>query len=115
MIGGFASIRGADSQDEARVKRRNCFALRAGFKICQPNIAGLRRHRLVDQRNVIHGTWPLYPLYFDLKPQPSNLGAVGYVALQQAGCEPLPAIPRAIFRLFRIRDAAVALHPCRDL
>lgn len=57
-----------------------------------------------DQVVVNHGTTPLDQLYFDLKPQSANKGAVDYEAL--IAVRPQPA--REGFQLFRIGDAVEA-------
>ena len=67
-----------------------------------------RRERLVDQVIVNHGTRPLDELYFELKPQSSNLGEVDYEALATGGQQALDRNPDGQFRLFRIGDAVAA-------
>ena len=57
-----------------------------------------------DQIVVNHGTQPLADLYFDLKPQSANLGAVDYDALIDSRPQTLNGGP-AGFQLFRIGDA----------
>lgn len=57
-----------------------------------------------DQVVVNHGTTPLDQLYFDLKPQSANKGAVDYEAL--IAVRPQPASPG--FQLYRIGDAVEA-------
>ena len=66
------------------------------------------RERLVDQVIVNHGTRPLDELYFELKPQSSNLGEVDYTALSTGGLQTLAPNPAGAFRLFRIGDAVAA-------
>ena len=66
------------------------------------------RERLVDQVIVNHGTRPLDELYFELKPQSSNLGEVDYEALSTGGLQTVTRNPGASFRLFRIGDAVAA-------
>ncbi|WP_340159944.1 N-methyl-L-proline N-demethylase HpbA [uncultured Hoeflea sp.] len=68
----------------------------------------VRRERLVDQVIVNHGTRPLDELYFELKPQSSNLGEVDYEALTTGGMQELRPNPQGAFRLFRIGDAVAA-------
>ena len=53
---------------------------------------------------VNHGTLPLDDIYFDLKPQSENLGAVDYDALVAGKPQTLNGGP-AGFKLFRIGDA----------
>jgi N-methyl-L-proline demethylase len=60
-----------------------------------------------DQIVVNHGTQPLADLYFDLKPQSRNLGAVDYDALIEGRPQGLNGGP-AGFRLYRIGDAVEA-------
>jgi len=65
----------------------------------------LAREAHYDQVVVNHGTQPLADLYFDLKPQSRNLGAVDYDALTQEG-DPFPnRNPEGKFTLYRIGDA----------
>lgn len=64
-------------------------------------------NRDVDQVVVNHGTAPLDDLYFELKPQSSNLGAVDYDALI-AGRRQDRAGGSGTFQLFRIGDAVSA-------
>lgn len=68
----------------------------------------MTRERLVDQVVVNHGTRPLDDLYFDLKPQSRNLGAVDYDTLIAGGAQDAAANPDGRFRLFRIGDAVAA-------
>ncbi|VDC33661.1 N-methyl-L-proline N-demethylase HpbA [Pseudogemmobacter humi] len=68
----------------------------------------VRRERLVDQVVVNHGTRPLDDLYFELKPQSSNLGEVDYEALATGGLQKVSRNPEGAFRLFRIGDAVAA-------
>jgi NADPH-dependent 2,4-dienoyl-CoA reductase/sulfur reductase-like enzyme len=70
---------------------------------------GVEQHRTFDQIVVNHGTVPLDELYFELKPQSTNLGAVDYDALvagrpQSAGRE-ARRNPAGLFELYRIGDA----------
>lgn len=66
------------------------------------------KQRLVDQVIVNHGTRPLDELYFELKPQSSNLGEVDYEALSTGGVQAVAANPEGSFRLFRIGDAVAS-------
>ena len=70
--------------------------------------SGVSRERLVDQVVVNHGTRPLDELYFDLKPQSSNLGEVDYTALATGQAQTISRMPHSSFRLFRIGDAVAA-------
>lgn len=63
--------------------------------------------RSFDQVVVNHGTAPLDELYFALKPQSSNLGAVDYDALIGSQPQTMAGGP-AGFQLFRIGDAVEA-------
>ena len=60
--------------------------------------------REFDQIVVNHGTQPLADVYFDLKPQSENLGAVDYEALIAGKPQSLNGGPKG-FKLFRIGDA----------
>ncbi len=64
----------------------------------------LRQERVFDQIVVNHGTQPLADLYFDLKPQSENLGAVDYEALVAGRPQDVNGGPKG-FRLYRIGDA----------
>ncbi len=66
--------------------------------------SGATQERLFDQVVVNHGTQPLAEVYFDLKPQSSNLGAVDYDALIEGHVQELAGGPPG-FQLFRIGDA----------
>ncbi|WP_342644264.1 NADH:flavin oxidoreductase [Rhodoligotrophos ferricapiens] len=81
--------------------------------------------RLVDQVVVEHGTLPLDELYFALKDQSVNRGAVDYDALVAGRPQQLRGNPDGLFQLFRIGDAVAsrnihaaiydALRLCKDL
>jgi len=60
-----------------------------------------------DQIVVNQGTQPLADLYFDLKPQSENLGAVDYEALIDGRPQPAGDGPKG-FTLYRIGDAVEA-------
>ena len=80
----------------------------------------VRKERRVDQVVVNHGTRPLDELYFELKPQSLNQGAVDYTALLAGETQPFTPVTedtRAAqatsgaargFQLFRIGDAVSA-------
>jgi hypothetical protein len=68
----------------------------------------LRRERRYDQIVVNHGTLPMDELYFDLKPQSRNLGAVDQAALIAGLPQELAVNPEGGFQLFRIGDAVSA-------
>lgn len=67
----------------------------------------MRHERHFDQIVVNHGTQPLVDIYFDLKPQSENLGAVDYEALIAGRPQTMDGGP-AGFRLYRIGDAVSA-------
>ena len=67
----------------------------------------LAKTQTYDQIVVNHGTQPLADLYFALKPQSENLGAVDYEAFIAGAAQTLNAGP-AGFQLFRIGDAVEA-------
>jgi 2,4-dienoyl-CoA reductase-like NADH-dependent reductase (Old Yellow Enzyme family)/thioredoxin reductase len=67
----------------------------------------LAQERHFDQVVVNHGTQPLDAIYFDLKPQSENLGAVDYDALIDGRPQTLNGGP-AGFRLYRIGDAVAS-------
>lgn len=70
---------------------------------------GVEHYRSVDQIVVNHGTVPLDQLYFELKPQSRNLGAVDYIALvagrSQSTAREAGRNPLGQFELYRIGDA----------
>ncbi|MCP4331903.1 MAG: FAD-dependent oxidoreductase [Gammaproteobacteria bacterium] len=68
----------------------------------------LRQQRSFDQVIVNHGTIPMDDLYFELKPQSSNLGAVDHDALIAGQVQTLNGNPDGEFQLFRIGDAVSA-------
>lgn len=61
-----------------------------------------------DQVVVNYGTLPLDDLYFDLKPQSRNLGAVDHDALIEGRPQEISRNPEGRFQLFRIGDAVSA-------
>ena len=65
----------------------------------------LNIQRDFDQIIVNHGTIPLDDLYFELKPESTNLGAVDYDALIEGKPQRLNENPAGQFQLFRIGDA----------
>ena len=68
----------------------------------------LIKQRSFDQIIVNHGTIPMDELYFELKPQSSNLGAVDQDALIAGEPQSLNTNPHGKFQLFRIGDAVSA-------
>jgi 2,4-dienoyl-CoA reductase-like NADH-dependent reductase (Old Yellow Enzyme family) len=64
--------------------------------------------RLVDQVVVENATLPLADLYFALKEESSNRGAVDYDALISGRPQSLRANPAGRFQLFRIGDAVAS-------
>ncbi len=68
----------------------------------------LVERRVFDQVVVNHGTLPLDELYFALKDQSSNLGAVDYTALVGGQEQSLQPNPDGQFALYRIGDAVAA-------
>ena len=68
---------------------------------------GVYQQRLVDQVVVNHGTRPLDELYFELKSNASNQGAVDYDALLAGQPQGQP-VAGSGFQLFRIGDAVSA-------
>jgi 2,4-dienoyl-CoA reductase-like NADH-dependent reductase (Old Yellow Enzyme family)/thioredoxin reductase len=67
---------------------------------------GVSKERRIDQVVVNHGTRPLDEVYFELKPQSANLGAVDYNALLAGQAQADPGTGG--FQLFRIGDAVSA-------
>ena len=71
--------------------------------------SGMKEERRVDQVVVEHGTTPMEELYFALKPQSRNLGAVDYTALRDGKGDLFPVKnPAGRFTLYRIGDAVHA-------
>lgn len=64
--------------------------------------------RHVDHVVVDHGTQPLDELYFALKPDSSNLGAVDYGALMAGRAQAVVRNEQGSFQLFRIGDAVAS-------
>ncbi|MCA8091690.1 NADH:flavin oxidoreductase [Burkholderia anthina] len=69
---------------------------------------GIRNDRRYDQIVVNHGTIPMDELYFALKPQSTNLGAVNYDDLIDGKPQVENRNPGGRFQLFRIGDAVSA-------
>ncbi len=83
------------------------------------------KHRQVDQLVINHGTIPLDDVYFELKPDSSNLGEVNHADLIAGRTQNSVKNPEGDFQLFRIGDAISArnthaaiydaLRLCKDL
>lgn len=69
---------------------------------------GVSRERMVDQVVVNHGTLPLDDLYFELRPQSRNAGAVDYDDLIDGRPQDRVVNPSGRFQLFRIGDAVAS-------
>lgn len=67
-----------------------------------------RSTKIYDQVVINHGTLPMDDLYFELKPQSSNLGAVNYEALIAGKAQAMHTNSEGAFQLFRIGDAVSA-------
>ncbi|GGK70856.1 NADH:flavin oxidoreductase [Amphritea balenae] len=65
----------------------------------------LDKSRIVDQVVINHGTIPMDELYFDLKPDSTNLGEVNYEDLIAGKVQHQINNPNGDFQLFRIGDA----------
>jgi len=68
----------------------------------------LSKQRSFDQIIVNHGTIPMDEIYFELKQQSCNLGAVDQDALLAGEPQSLNSNPQGKFQLFRIGDAVSA-------
>ncbi|MDE1169411.1 MAG: NADH:flavin oxidoreductase [Pseudomonas sp.] len=66
------------------------------------------RTRTVDQVVINHGTRPLDELYFELKPDSTNGGAVEHLDLIASQPQHVVTNPNGRFQLFRIGDAVAA-------
>lgn len=66
---------------------------------------GVAKQRSFDQIVINHGTIPLDDLYFELKPDSSNLGEADYTDLIDGKPQVLERNPHGAFQLFRIGDA----------
>ena len=64
--------------------------------------------RIVDQVVIEHGTLPLDDVYFDLKPESRNLGALDLGALRDGQSQTLSSNPDGAFQLFRSGDAVAS-------
>jgi 2,4-dienoyl-CoA reductase-like NADH-dependent reductase (Old Yellow Enzyme family)/thioredoxin reductase len=69
---------------------------------------GVRKERRIDQVVVNHGTLPNDELYFALKPNSRNLGAVDHDRLIAGLPQNSAANPQGRYQLFRIGDAVAA-------
>jgi len=69
---------------------------------------GVRKERRIDQVVVNHGTLPNDELYFTLKPNSRNLGAVDHDRLLAGHPQNSAANPDGSYQLFRIGDAVAA-------
>jgi len=80
---------------------------------------------LVDRVVIEHGTLPADELYFELKPQSSNLGEVDLDALIAGRPQNKVSNPDGRYELFRVGDAVASrnihaaiydsLRLCKDL
>lgn len=69
---------------------------------------GIARQHRFDQIVVNHGTIPLDELYFELKPNSSNLGEMSHDQLLSGEPQSVVRNPDGRFQLFRIGDAVAA-------
>ncbi len=69
---------------------------------------GWTKRQRFDQIVVNHGTRPLDDIYFELKPQSSNLGEVDQAALVAGKPQMIATNATGKFQLFRIGDAVAA-------
>ncbi|MFF0952406.1 FAD-dependent oxidoreductase [Rhizobium leguminosarum] len=69
---------------------------------------GIARQQSFDQIVVNHGTIPLDELYFELKPNSSNLGEMSHDQLISGEPQSVIRNPDGKFQLFRIGDAVAA-------
>ncbi|WP_064684001.1 NADH:flavin oxidoreductase [Rhizobium bangladeshense] len=69
---------------------------------------GIARQHNYDQIVVNHGTIPLEELYFELKPNSSNLGEMSHDQLLAGEPQSVVRNPEGKFQLFRIGDAVAA-------
>ncbi|NYT33504.1 NADH:flavin oxidoreductase [Rhizobium sp. WYCCWR 11128] len=69
---------------------------------------GIARQHSFDQIVVNHGTIPLDDLYFELKPNSSNLGEMSHDQLLSGEPQSVIRNPDGKFQLFRIGDAVAA-------
>ncbi len=70
--------------------------------------SSLTKTRDYDQIVVNHGTIPMDDIYFDLKPQSSNLGELDQAAFIAGEPQEVRSNPNGNFQLFRIGDAVAA-------
>ncbi|MHA6642517.1 oxidoreductase [Mesorhizobium sp. A623] len=69
---------------------------------------GVARERHVDQVVINHGTIPLDELYFELKPQSSNLGVLDHGDFIEGKPQASAGNRQGAFQLFRIGDAVAS-------
>jgi N-methyl-L-proline demethylase len=86
------------------VERADC-ELRA---VIGSDYGGVRKERRIDQVVVNHGTLPNDELYFTLKPNSRNLGAIDHDRLIAGHPQNSAANPQGQYQLFRIGDAVAA-------
>lgn len=81
----------------------------SGFSALIGSDYGAWQQRKDYQQIVVnHGTQPLDQLYFDLKAQSKNLGAVDYQQLLAGTAQSMASNPEGQFLLYRIGDAVAA-------
>jgi 2,4-dienoyl-CoA reductase-like NADH-dependent reductase (Old Yellow Enzyme family)/thioredoxin reductase len=68
----------------------------------------LKKRRVVDQVVVNHGTRPLDELYFQLRPDSTNLGEISHEQLIAGVRQSIIRNPDGAYQLFRIGDAVSA-------
>ncbi|NNU69599.1 NADH:flavin oxidoreductase [Rhizobium sp. WYCCWR 11152] len=88
---------------EAVEKRGNQLVAHVGS-----DYGGIARQHSFDQIVVNHGTIPLDDLYFELKPNSSNLGEMSHDQLLSGEPQSVIRNPDGKFQLFRIGDAVAA-------
>jgi len=90
------------------INRRLIAAKREGNQLAAivgSDYIDLAEERLVDQIVVEHGTLPLDEIYFELKPESINQGAMDYRALITGQAQTVQRNPEGQYKLYRIGDA----------
>ncbi|MCP3939776.1 MAG: NADH:flavin oxidoreductase [Actinomycetia bacterium] len=111
-VGGMNAVAYARAMNEADVRitlhQRVVSVARQGDDLVVQvgsDHSSVRHERRVDHVIVAHGTEPEADVYFELKADSSNRGAVDYGALIDGRPQTLAANPDGKYQLFRIGDA----------
>ncbi len=114
-VGGMNAVAYARAMNEADVRvslhQRVMSVSRDGDELVVEvgsDHSSVRHERRVDHAIVAHGTSPLDDIYFALKAESSNHGAVDYGALIDGRPQTLAPNPDGEYQLFRVGDAVAS-------